>query len=122
MFTVGIECSNPVIDGSYRVDQLELTGHYEHWKKDLSLVKDLGVKYLRYGPPIHKIFVAPGQYDWSFLDPVMSYMQSLGIKPIIDLVHFGLPDWMINFQNPDWPAHLGDYAHAFAVRYPWVRF
>jgi len=122
MFAVGIECSNPVVDGGRRVDQLEATGHYEHWKKDLQLVVDLGLRYLRYGPPIHRIFTGPNQYDWSLLDPVMAEMQRLGIRPIIDLVHFGLPDWLGNFQNPDWPSHLADYARAFIERYPWVRF
>jgi beta-glucosidase/6-phospho-beta-glucosidase/beta-galactosidase len=56
------------------------------------------------------------------MDPVMAEMQKQGIKPIIDLVHFGLPDWLVNFQNPDWPRYLAEYARAFAERYPWVRF
>jgi beta-glucosidase/6-phospho-beta-glucosidase/beta-galactosidase len=122
MFAVGIECSNPVIDGNVRVDELEATGHYKHWKKDLQLVCNLGVRFLRYGPPIHRLFTGPGQYNWSMLDPIMEEMQRLRIKPIIDLVHFGLPDWLVNFQNPDWPKHVADYAAAFSQRYPWVRF
>jgi len=122
MFAVGIECSCPLVGGGVRVDQLEATGHYELWKKDLKLVRNLGLRYLRYGPPIHRIYTGPGQYDWSFMDPVMAEMQRLGIKPIIDLVHFGLPDWLISFQNPDWPAWVAEYASAFAKRYPWVRF
>jgi beta-glucosidase/6-phospho-beta-glucosidase/beta-galactosidase len=52
----------------------------------------------------------------------MAEMQKLGIRPIIDLVHFGLPDWLGTFQNPEWPYHIAEYAHAFATRYPWVRF
>jgi beta-glucosidase/6-phospho-beta-glucosidase/beta-galactosidase len=122
MFAVGIECSNPVIAGGHRVDELELTGHYENWRKDLRLVRSLGLRYLRYGPPIHRIFKGPHQYDWALVDPVMDEMQKLGLRPIIDLVHFGLPDWLGNFQNPEWPYHVAEYARAFAQRYPWVRF
>jgi len=122
MFAVGIECSNPVVAGNHRVDQLEATGHYEHWKKDLQLVRDLGLRYLRYGPPIHRIFTAPNKYDWDILDPVMAEMARLGIRPIIDLVHFGLPDWLKDFQNPDWPKYIAEYAAAFCDRYPWVRY
>ncbi|MDP9173423.1 MAG: family 1 glycosylhydrolase [Planctomycetota bacterium] len=122
MFAVGIECSCPVIDGNVRVDQLRDTGHYEMWQTDLKLVRELGLRYLRYGPPIYRIFTAKGVYDWSFLDPVMHEMRRLGIVPIIDLLHFGLPDWLIDFQNPDWPNHFADYARAFAERYPWVRY
>ncbi|WP_206291400.1 family 1 glycosylhydrolase [Humisphaera borealis] len=122
MFAVGIECSNPIVAGNHRVDQLESTGHYEHWKKDLHLVRDLGLRYLRYGPPIHRIFTGPGQYRWDLLDPVMEEMARLGIRPIIDFVHFGLPDWLRDFQNPEWPKHVAEYAAAFCQRYPWVRF
>jgi beta-glucosidase/6-phospho-beta-glucosidase/beta-galactosidase len=122
MFAVGIECSNPTISGNHRVDQLDVTGHYDNWRKDLRLVRALGLKYLRYGPPIHRIFKGPNQYDWSWIDAVMAEIQRLEIKPIIDLVHFGLPDWLGNFQNPEWPMRVAEYALAFASRYPWVKF
>ncbi len=122
MFAVGIECSCPTISENRRVDQLRDTGHYELWKTDLRLVRDLGLRYLRYGPPIYRIFKGPGEYDWSFMDPVMAHMQKLGIIPIIDLCHFGLPDWLENFQNPQWPMYFAEYAAAFAQRYPWVRY
>ena len=122
MFGVGIECSYPTIEGNVRVDQLRDTGHYELWKTDLKLVRELGLRYLRYGPPIYRIFVGRGQYVWSELDPVMQEMRRLGIVPIIDLLHFGLPDWLKDFQNPEWPDYFAEYAHAFAERYPWVRY
>jgi beta-glucosidase/6-phospho-beta-glucosidase/beta-galactosidase len=48
-------------------------------------------------------------------------MQRLGIVPIMDLCHFGLPDWLQNFQNPEVPLALADYAGAFVRRYPWVQ-
>lgn len=121
MFAVGIECSNPVIAGGERVDELEATGHYKKWETDLTLVRNLGAKYVRYGLPIHRVFKGPGQYDWSFSDQVLNRMRHLGITPILDLVHFGLPDWLGDFQNPDWPSHVRDYARAVAERYPWLR-
>ena len=122
MFAVGIECSCPVVEGNVRVDQLASTGHYELWQQDLKLVRELGLRYLRYGPPIYRIWTGPDEYDWSLLDPVMHEMRRLGIVPIVDLVHFGLPDWLGNFQNPEWPTRFADYAHRFAERYPWVRY
>ena len=122
MFGVGIECSYPTIAGNVRVDQLRDTGHYEMWQTDLRLVRELGLRYLRYGPPIYKIFLGPNQYDWNWMDQVMHEMRRLGIVPIIDLVHFGLPDWLGNFQNAEWPNYFAEFARAFAERYPWVRY
>ena len=90
MFAVGIECSCPTIADGQRVDQLRDTGHYDLWKTDLRLVRELGLRYLRYGPPIYKICKEKGKYDWDTLDPVMNEMRRLGIIPIIDLVHFGI--------------------------------
>lgn len=123
MFATGIECSNPTINhGKIRRDQLEECGHYKFWKKDFEMVKELGLKVLRYGLPYHKIHLGPGKYDWSFADEVMREMQRLEITPILDLMHFGLPDWLGNFQNPELPIHFSNYAGAVARRYPWVRY
>ncbi len=123
MFCTGIECSYPTIEkGRWRMDELDLTRHYKFWQKDLDLIAELGIPYLRYGPPIHWIFRSPGNYDWSFLDAVMQRMKKLGIAPIMDLCHFGLPAWLGNFQNSEFPKYLEEYAMAMAKRYPWVRF
>src|SRR5207249_3598728 len=48
-------------------------------------------------------------------------LKEMGITPIADLCHFGVPDWIGGFQNPDWPKLFAEYAQAFARRYPWVR-
>lgn len=123
MFATGIECSYPTIDhGKTRRDELEECHHYQHWQKDLHLVKDLGLNVLRYGLPYHRIHLDAGRYDWSFADEVMREMQRLEITPILDLMHFGVPDWLGNFQNPELPIHFADYCAAVADRYPWVRY
>lgn len=122
MFATGIECSYPTIEhGKVRRDQLEEGHHYARWQEDLHLVKDLGLKYLRYGLPYYRVHQGPGKYDWEFADQVMAEMRRLDITPILDLMHFGVPDWLGNYQNPELPVHFAEYAEAVATRYPWVR-
>ncbi len=122
MFTTGIECSYPTIrNGAYRMDELETTQHYARWREDVQLTHDLGIRFLRYGVPYHRVNTGSGHYDWSFMDEVLAEMQRFHIEPLIDLCHFGMPDWLGNsFQNPDFPPAFAAYAKAFAQRYPWV--
>ena len=123
MFATGIECSNPTIsNGRVRRDLLAECGHYTHWQQDLALVRELGLTFLRYGLPYHLVHLGPGRFDWSFTDCVMLEMRDKGIEPILDLLHFGVPDWIGNFQNPALPRHFAEYAAAVAARYPWVRY
>ncbi|MBG8555765.1 family 1 glycosylhydrolase [Hymenobacter guriensis] len=122
LFATGIENSNPTIDhGKQRVDELEKCGHYKHWQKDFDLVQELGIRFLRYGPPLHTTFVGPGKYDWSFADVTFQDLLRRDIAPMVDLCHFGVPDWLGNFQNPDFPVLFAQYAKAFAQRFPWVQ-
>ena len=122
MFATGIENSYPTIllpDGkTKRVDEMEKTNHYTCWKEDFQLVKDVGIEFLRYGPPYYSTHLGPGQYDWSFADETFNKLKELHITPIVDLCHFGVPDWLENFQNPDFPNYFAEYAKAFAQRFP----
>lgn len=126
MFTTGIENSYPTIllpDGTEkRVDEMEKTDHYNRWKEDFSLLPQLGIEFLRYGVPYYRTHLGPGSYDWSFADETFAELKRLGITPIVDLCHFGVPDWIGNFQNPDFPVYFAEYAFAFAQRFPDLQF
>ncbi len=122
MFCTGIENSDPTIQGGrVRIDQYEACGHYRHWRKDFELVQELGIHYLRYGPSLHTTLLGPGRHDWEFADLTFADLKRRNIVPIVDLCHFGVPDWLGDFQNPDFPAHFAAYAKAFAERFPWVQ-
>ncbi len=126
VFATGIENSYPVItarDGtSVRRDELESTGFYKNWQDDLALLDEVGVGYLRYGPQYYRAHRGPGAYDWTFADETFARLKEMGVQPVADLCHFGVPDWVGDYQNPDWPELFAQYARAFAERYPWVRF
>jgi beta-glucosidase/6-phospho-beta-glucosidase/beta-galactosidase len=121
-FATGIENSSPTINGGReRVDELEKCGFYKHWKTDFALVQEMGLQFLRYGPPIHKTWLGDGRYDWSFADETFADLKARNILPIVDLCHFGVPDWIGNFQNPDLPRLFQRYAQDFARRFPWIQ-
>ena len=122
MIATGLECSYPTVQGGQRRDELESTGHYEHWREDFDLCVEIGARYVRYGLPYYKMHLAPGRYSWDFADEVLPAMWDKGLIPIADLCHFGVPDWVGGFQNTDWPKHFAEYCAAFAERYPWIKF
>ncbi|MBV9490307.1 MAG: family 1 glycosylhydrolase [Verrucomicrobia bacterium] len=122
LFATGVENSNPTIEhGQRRVDEMEKCGHYARWREDFDCVQQLGIRFLRYGPPLYRTFAGPNRYDWSFTDETFNELRDRGIVPIVDLCHFGVPNWIGNFQNPDFPDLFAGYARAFAVRFPWVQ-
>ncbi len=122
MFATGIENSYPTIDhGKTRVDEMDVCGHYERWREDFDCVQEIGINFLRYGPPFHRTYLGPNKFDWEFADITFAELKRRDITPIVDLCHFGVPDWIGDFQNPDFPDLFAAYARAFAERYPWVR-
>ena len=105
--------------GHRSLDEYELMGHYEHWREDISLALQLGLKSMRWGVPWYKVEPEPGKFDWSWTDEVIPFMvEDLKILPIIDLMHYGCPMWMKKeFVNKDYPQRVAAYAAAFAERY-----
>jgi beta-glucosidase/6-phospho-beta-glucosidase/beta-galactosidase len=122
MIATGIECSYPTVQGGKRRDQLAETGHYLRWREDFELCREIGTRYVRYGIPYYSTHLGPGRYDWDFADRMLPQMWDHGLVPIVDLCHFGVPDWVGSFQNPDWPAQFADYCSAFSERYPWIKY
>jgi beta-glucosidase/6-phospho-beta-glucosidase/beta-galactosidase len=125
MFATGIENSYPTVEWqgkTIRQDELAKTCHYRRWRDDFALLNELGIEYLRYGPPYFSAHCGAGRYDWTFADETLNALHAQGVTVIADLCHFGVPDWIGDFQNPDWPDLFAEYAGAFARRYPWIRF
>lgn len=100
------------------LDEYELTDHYQRWRSDLDLMASLGVRTARYGIPWHKINPARGSWDWSWPDQTLEHLLALGIDPIVDLVHYGLPRWIDGaYLNPQFPELMADYARRVAERF-----
>lgn len=100
------------------LDEYELTGHYERWHDDIGLFAHLGVRSVRYGIPWHRIQPSPGTWDFGWTDDAIGRLLGLGIRPVVDLVHYGLPRWIERaWLDPDLPARMGEYAARVAERY-----
>ena len=105
--------------GHRALDEYQLIGHYEHWREDLALARELGLGALRWGVPWYRVEPHPGEFDWRWVDQVLPYLvEELGVTPIVDLMHYGCPFWMYReFANRDYPRAVAAYARAFAERY-----
>ena len=121
IFATGIENSNPTIgNGRERVDEMEKCGHYARWREDFDCTDSLGIRFLRYGPPLYRAWLGPDRYDWSFADETFGDLCRREITPITDLCHFGVPDWIGDFQTPDFPALFAGYAGVFFIVFAWL--
>jgi len=105
--------------GHRALDEYQLMGHYEHWREDLALTREIGVRALRWGIPWYRVEPLPGEFDWSWTDQVIPYLvEDLGITPILDLMHYGCPFWLRReFASDDYPRAVAAYAAAVARRY-----
>jgi beta-glucosidase/6-phospho-beta-glucosidase/beta-galactosidase len=120
VIATGIECSAPLVGGR-RMDELVKTGHDVRYSEDFRLAAGLGVRFLRYGIPFHFVNPGPATFEWGWVDASLEACRAAGLTPIVDLMHFGVPDDLRDYQNPDVPSRFAAYARAFAERYPWVR-
>jgi beta-glucosidase/6-phospho-beta-glucosidase/beta-galactosidase len=103
---------------SRHIDEYELTGHYSRWQEDIQLVAQTGVKMCRYGIPWHKIQPEKNRWQWDWTDQVLEAFDKIQVHPIIDLVHYGLPDWIDPaYLHPDFPSYMQEYAVRVAERY-----
>ena len=113
----GVECTVNRIGDRYR-DQTRLSGHHDRLD-DLGRIAALGVRRLRY--PVLWERVAPDRpedRDWRWSDQRLTRLRELDVKPIVGLLHHGSGPRYTSLLDPAFPALLGDYAGAVAVRYP----
>ncbi len=122
---VGVECGFPLKSGNKRIDELEKTQHYTYFASDLLKAKGLGIDMIRYGIPWHRVEPEKGKWDWNWVDGALDLIHDLDIIPIVDLCHFGTPDWLAEqggFASPDFAKHLADYVEVFARRFERVQW
>ncbi|MFT4157378.1 MAG: family 1 glycosylhydrolase [Microbacterium sp.] len=104
--------------GERALDEYELTEHYQHWREDLGLAAEVGAEFVRWGIPWHRVNPGKGEWDWMWVDSVMDRFAELGVRPIVDLLHYGTPLWIDGeFAHPDFPLYFEEFAARAAERY-----
>ncbi len=119
-WAVGEEGSDPLVlsDGvPFRQDQFAQSGHYAHVDDDLGSIAALGVKVVRYGAPWRLSEPQPGHFDWTLWDRGLRACADHGLEPVVDLLHFGLPDRFEGFADHRWVEGFCRYVDAFLERY-----
>lgn len=104
--------------GERAIDEYELTEHYERFSDDFALAAGVGAELLRWGVPWYRVAPEPGRWDWEWTDRAIDAQLAAGLRPIIDLLHYGTPLWLeAEFANADYPHHVEEYAARFGERY-----
>lgn len=117
----GVECTCRRIGDAYS-NQLVRNGHRDRLD-DLDRFAELGLRTLRY--PVLWETVAPDSLDdprWEWPDERLHHLQTLGIEPIVGLVHHGSGPRYTALDQPTFAPGLARYARMVAERYPWVRY
>jgi beta-glucosidase/6-phospho-beta-glucosidase/beta-galactosidase len=119
-FALGIEDTfvPQAREGERPIDEYELTEHYTQYATDFRLAASCGADLLRWGVPWYRVAPERDRWDWDWVDRAIDSMREAGLRPIVDLLHYGTPTWLDDqFAHPDYPRHVEEYAARFAERY-----
>lgn len=107
--------------------------HYHHWKEDVALMKEMGLKSYRFSISWSRIVPQPGMVNEkgiTFYNNLINALLEAGIEPLVTLYHWDLPVWMHErggWKNPEIIKEFCAYvkvvvsAYSDRVRY-WITF
>lgn len=128
IFMTGVENSDPMTE-TRRNQLLEADNFYQNYKRRLKNIKKLGIRWLRFGEGYSFTHIAPGTFNFALTDKIIEECERLGITVVLDLLHFGLPDWIHQsnpeqpyFQNAEFPLHFESFVRTICKRYPHIRY
>ena len=74
--------------------------HYHHWKEDVDLMAELGLKVYRMGFSWSRIMPDtsgnPNPEGLAFYDQLIDYLLEKGIEPLVTLYHFECPQALVD--------------------------
>ncbi len=105
--------------GERTMDQIERIGFAARLEADLERLAGLGIARIRL--PLAWERIAPDvadERDWREADRCMQCLRSLGIKPIVGLVHHGSGPRYTDLLDPAFATGLAAHARVVAERFP----
>ena len=116
----GHECTVNSV-GERLFDQTHIGGHHLR-DDDLDRFAALGLKTLRYPVLWERVSPdRPDEADWTWCDARLAKLKSLGVAPIVGLIHHGSGPAYTSLIADDFAEGLAAHAAAAAERYAWVR-
>jgi dTDP-4-dehydrorhamnose reductase len=112
----GVECTINRVGDTWH-DQLDANGHRERLD-DLELFAGIGIRRLRQAVLWERH--AGHRPDWQQADAALARLRSLGIEPIVGLVHHGSGPPGTSLVDDSFAPGLAAHAARVARRYPWV--
>ena len=74
--------------------------HYHHWRQDVDLMAELGLKTYRMGFSWSRIMpdetLVPNEKGLAFYDQLIDYLLEKGIEPLVTLYHFECPQALVD--------------------------
>lgn len=126
----GVSASRPALWGGHECtvnrigdvwsDQTRLTGHHDRIY-DIDRFADLGLQAVRYPVLWERTETAQGHWDWTWPDLRLIRLRTLGLRPIVGLIHHGSGPAWTDLLDPSFAEGLAEHARRTAERYPWVR-
>ena len=107
----GFECSSHKRRSGERLDLLRATRHEYFAKRDYERLRAFGIETARIGARWHLIEHAPHEYNFESLAVFFDAACESGIELILDLLHFGWPDFVDPFSS-SFPKHFGRFVRA----------
>lgn len=106
-------------------DNKVASDHYHHWKEDVDLMAELGMKTYRMGFSWSRIMPddtgVPNEEGLKFYDQLIDYLLEKNIEPFVTLYHFECPQALVDkfggWKSREMVDHYANYAKICFTRF-----
>jgi hypothetical protein len=100
----GFECATHRNIHKKRIDVAASSRHLEFLRQDYERLLAIGIRTVREGVRWHVVEPAPGVYNLASAESLYEAAACAGIEIVLDLMHFGWPDFIDIFSHDFVPA------------------